>query len=287
MCRITKKNAIWHNPPLPALPDCFGFGLAVFFRTLHLIHRLNFLPMQRFGLLIALWIGLVPGLAQVPAFTATGDTIIIQPDGTLTERKPALNSPRESKPNRVNISNRTGTARDDFEENRAPRPLQSNGDFPTNPFPYRRPSNATLYLPDPDGMYRAWFDPNQWVPQPPSSDAPNTEVIFSFRKAQAVAMLIVEPTEVPLPQLVEATVANLEDMASNVRAIAEEYRDVNDRFVLCVRIDGSLRSENFTYYNYYYSGDGYTLQFTLYASRQIFLQHQEAIRELMNGLVVK
>jgi hypothetical protein len=243
--------------------------------------------MARVCLIFVINSWLAIGLGQVTTFTAAGDTIIIQPDGTLTERKPSTNSPKERKPSRVNISNRTGTARDDFEEDRAPRPLQSNGDFPTNPFPYQRPSDATLYIPDPDGMYRTWFNPNQWIPQPPSPDNPNTEVIFSFRRAQAVAMLIVEPTEVPLPQLVEATVTNLKGMASNVRAIAEEYRDVNDRFILCVRIDGSLRSENFTYYNYYYPGEGYTLQFTLYAPRQVFLQHQEAIRALMNGLVVK
>jgi len=258
-----------------------------YFLQLAIPSKIITLPMARVCLLFVINSCLLLGLAQVPAYTAAGDTIIIQPDGTLTERKPTRQSPRESRANRVNISNRTGTARDDFEEDRAPRPLQSNGDFPTNPFPYRRPSDATLYIPDPDGMYRTWFNPNHWVPQPPSPESPNTEVIFSFRKAQAVAMLIVEPTEVPLSQLVKATVANLKDMASNVRAIAEEYRDVNDRFILCVRIDGSLRSENFTYYNYYYVGEGHTLQFTLYASRQIFLQHQEAIRGLMNGLVVK
>jgi hypothetical protein len=243
--------------------------------------------MQRFGFLIVICAWLVPGLAQVPAFTVTGDTIIVQPDGSLSERRPSVNAGKRQDFNQVNISNRTGVVRDEFEEDRAPRPLRSNGDFPTNPFPYQRPSNANLYLAAPGGEYRLWFDVSRWVPQPPSPDAPNTQAVFSFREAQAMAMLVLEPSEVPLPQLVEATVNNLKGMANNVRLVAQEYRDVNDRFLLCVRIDGSLGNENFTYYNYYYPGKGYTLQFTLYAPRPVFLRFQESIRGLMNGLVVK
>lgn len=239
------------------------------------------------GLVAAMRLGMTAGLAQIPAYTATGDTILISAEGVLTERRPSVDAGKARNLRSMDISNRTGTVRDTFEEGRRPRPLQSSGVFPTNPIPYTRPAGATLFLHAPNGDYRVWFDPQQWVPQPPDASNPKAQMIFAMREAQALAMVIHEPTEVPLPALVEATVQNLESIADNVRLVAQEFRDVNDRFVLCVRIDGSLQDQTFTYYNYYYQGEGFTVQFTLYAPREVFLRRQGTIRSLMNGLVVR
>jgi hypothetical protein len=237
--------------------------------------------------LIGTWLSLGLAQAQVMAFTTTGDTIIVMPDGTLAERRRSVNEGRSNNFTQINISQRTGAIRDSFEEDRSPRTMRSNGSLPTSPIPYTRPAEANLYLKGATDQYRVWFDVGQWIPQPLDPATPQTEMVFSLRQGRALAMMIFEPTEVPLPSLVEATIDNLKGLADNVRLVAQEYRDVNDRFVLCVRIDGSLRDESFTYYNYYYTGEGYTVQFTLYAPREVFLRQQPTIRDLMNGLVVK
>jgi len=232
------------------------------------------------------------------SITAQGDTIVVYPDGSWKpfgakgEPRPAGTRPalRQDAASEAEAPPRemTPVPQQYGGDARLPEKKPSDDRFPINPYPYQRPTDAYAHLEDPQQRYRLWYQPEQWMPVDPSEYNPSAQVVLTFLPSQGeiTALLTVVPQAVDLKSLVKVVKADALTIAQNVRLVAQEMRLVNDRYLLCVRMDGSLQDQNFTYYTYYRQAEAYTIQLTVYASRAAFLSFQSQVQALLNGLVV-
>jgi len=74
--------------------------------------------------------------------------------------------------------------------------------------------------------------------------------------------------------------------APDAKILSEEKRIVNGHELLCLKIEGSVSQIPFTYYGYYYSGNGGTLQLITFTSQNLFAEYQKDFTDLLNGLEI-
>jgi len=229
-------------------------------------------------------------IGQVRVQNSRGDVIEIAGDGRQRLLTPGgANQPQTFDQDPTKFSPVTGQALPSVllsQESRA-ESLQTDGRFQANPFPFKRPTTSPYVITHPERKFQAWFDPTQWTPIAPGEVNPDASAVFSYNGGQAIGILVYEPVEVDLGELVTLAFESAQSVATDVRLGIQEYRDVNNRFVLCVRMEGGQGDQVYTYFNYYYSGQGFTLQYTIYAGREVFLRNQAQFLSLLNGLVIK
>jgi hypothetical protein len=130
-----------------------------------------------------------------------------------------------------------------------------------------------------------FINPKKWKFTPgESGDA--GEYDFDFRNGDVYGMIITEKTEIPLEALKEIAVKNARDAAPDIEVAEEEYRMVNNKKVLCIQMNGTIRGIQFSYFGYYYSSPNGTIQFLTYTSKNLFLDSRNEMQELLNGLVI-
>ena len=247
-------------------------------------------------------------LSQTLQVTTTGDTLVVYPDGSWKyKNQPGAPQAQDKRPPLQATDQQTGSASQAISvpvpdrpsptppeikpvvsnfsgEQRAPEYKSPDARFPVNPFPYKRPQNAYHYLEEPNGRFRLWYDGLAW--QPISDENGQLSMALLPSRGQALALLTIVDQSVDLKALIEQTVDDAATVSSQVRLVSQEFRTVNDRFLLFVRIDGLLQNQNYTYYSYYRKAPDHTLQLTVYAPREVFLSFQAQIADLLNGLVV-
>ncbi|MEM9986106.1 MAG: hypothetical protein AAF804_13520 [Bacteroidota bacterium] len=288
-----------------------SFQISGFIDTFHQIQdRLMPMVVFRFSfILITLYFCLSnPSFGQTLRVTVTGDTLVVYPDGSWKyQNQPGAPQPLDKRPplRTTNQNNGSASSSSSVEESGRPGPIPTeikpqvsnfsnqqrapeyqspDASFPVNPFPYKRPQNADHYLEDPKGRFRLWYDGLVW--QPISDENGQLSMMLVPSRGQALALLTMVDQSVDLKALVEQTVADAATVSSQVRIVSQEFRTVNDRFLLFVRLDGLLQNQNYTYYSYYRKAKDHTLQLTVYAPREVFLGFQAQIADLLNGLVV-
>lgn len=245
-----------------------------------------------------------PAKGQMQGVTTTGDTIIVQEDGTWMYKGQSAIQSSSSQPDLIQPLRpvdgekkagqepvpveATPIPRNFSDDRRQPEVNPSDGNFPVNPYPYEVPEIANYYKQDAQGRYRLWYRAEEWMPlnDTGGGNGPALTLAHLPSNGEALAMLTVVPQSVDLKALVDQTIGDAQQISSSARLVAQEMRLVNDRYLLCLRLDGSLQGRNFTYYSYYRAAPNYTLQLTIYAPREVFLQNQQTFLALLNGLVV-
>jgi hypothetical protein len=130
-----------------------------------------------------------------------------------------------------------------------------------------------------------FINPKKWKFTPgESGDA--GEYDFDFRNGDVYGMIITEKTEIPLEALKEIAVKNARDVAPDIDVAEEEYRMVNNKKVLCLQMNGTIKGIKFSYFGYYFSSPNGTIQFLTYTSKNLFLDSRNEMQELLNGLVI-
>jgi hypothetical protein len=130
-----------------------------------------------------------------------------------------------------------------------------------------------------------FINPKKWKFTPgESGDA--GEYDFDFRNGDVYGMIITERTEIPLEALKDIAVKNARDVAPDIDVAEEEYRMVNNKKVLCLQMNGTIKGIQFSYFGYYFSSPNGTIQFLTYTSKNLFLDNRNEMQELLNGLVV-
>lgn len=89
----------------------------------------------------------------------------------------------------------------------------------------------------------------------------------------------------PIQSLKEVAIENARSVAPDVKVVKEEYRNVNGLTVLFLQMNGTLKGIKFTYYGYYYSGTGGTIQFLTYTAQSLMDKYIADCELLLNGLV--
>ena len=113
-----------------------------------------------------------------------------------------------------------------------------------------------------------------------------SEFSFDLKAKDAYAMIITERIEIPLLTLRDAALKNARSVSPDIEVIQSEYRTVNGVKLLYMQMEGSIEGVALTYYGYYYSYSGGSIQLLTYTSKQLAKEYKPELDDLLNGLVV-
>ena len=130
-----------------------------------------------------------------------------------------------------------------------------------------------------------YIDPKKWSFSKNKTDDAS-EIGFTLKEKDGYGMLITEKIEIPFETLKAAALSNAKDVAPDVSIVKEEYRKVNDRFVLMLQMAGTLSGIRFMYFGYYYSSPNGTVQLITYTSSNLFKDYADDLEEFLNGFVI-
>jgi hypothetical protein len=194
--------------------------------------------------------------SQTKAITTSGDTVLLNEDGTWVYQDKYSSS--------ANIDK-----------------------ILLNDTKYTKPAASTKFLSGGKGIYEIWYDPSIWVKANPSKYNDDAELALEMNGKMAYGIMIYEKVEIPVESLLEIALENAQSSAPNFKIISREYRIVNGNKVALMHMEGNIEGINATYYSYYYSNSSGTWQFHAYTMTSLFKQLKKQMEALLNGLVIK
>ncbi len=159
-----------------------------------------------------------------------------------------------------------------------------NVEIPTNPKIFKKGASSTFLLKSTKASFGFWIDPKKWSFEK-SGDDKDTEYALQLKKEDLYSLILTEKIEMPIQSLKEVAIENARSVAPDVKVVKEEYRNVNGLTVLFLQMNGTLKGIKFTYYGYYYSGTGGTIQFLTYTAQSLMDKYIADCELLLNGLV--
>ncbi|WP_296385295.1 hypothetical protein [Winogradskyella sp.] len=190
--------------------------------------------------------------AQKKAVTETGDEVLLYDNGTWKYVDDNLNEVTEVK---------------------------------LNPKEFKKPSKSNFLLKSTRVDVGVWLNPKEWNFEK-AIDNPEAEYEISLKGEDLYGMLITEKMSIPISNLKDIAIENAKLAAPDIRLVKEEYRMVNGLKMLLLEMAGTLQGIKFTYYGYYFSYDGGTIQFITYTSQSLIDSYRPKAEELINGLVL-
>jgi hypothetical protein len=91
---------------------------------------------------------------------------------------------------------------------------------------------------------------------------------------------------IPLDTLKKIAIENAKQAAPDVQVLSEETRTVNNRPLLCMKFDGTVKGIPFRYYGYYYEGKQGTIQLLTFTGRNLFAKYEQVLSDFLNGLEI-
>jgi len=79
-------------------------------------------------------------------------------------------------------------------------------------------------------------------------------------------MVITEGVEFDMEALTDIALTNARGVAPDIKIIEKEYRNVNDRKIIYMQMNGTIQGGKFTYVGYYHSNASGSTQFVAYTS---------------------
>lgn len=153
----------------------------------------------------------------------------------------------------------------------------------TGPTVVRKPVGATAHFQAPQGGFRIWYDNAKWFMEP-KSDRATAE--FKLKRGDAYALMLVEELNIPIATLKEIALENAKEAAPDAKVIFEESRTVNNKEVLCMKMEGTIKGIPFRYYGYYFGGKQGTIQLLTFTGRDLFAKYEQDLTEFLNGLEI-
>ncbi|HJP91351.1 MAG TPA: hypothetical protein VJ875_05320 [Pyrinomonadaceae bacterium] len=155
---------------------------------------------------------------------------------------------------------------------------------PTTSTLRNKPVGATTLFKAPQGGFGIWYDDTKWLLKPQSDNRP--EIEFKLKRGDAYAIAIIEELNIPLATLKQIAIENAKNAAPDVRVVLEETRTVNNKEVLCMRFDGTVKGIPLSYYGYYYGGKQGAIQLLTFTGRDLFAKYEQELSDFLNGLEI-
>ena len=155
----------------------------------------------------------------------------------------------------------------------------------TNKIAFTKTSEATFLLKSNVTSVGINFNPKKWSFKKSTSNK-DAEYSFQLKDNDAYGMMITERIEVPLESLKNIALENARNIAPDIKAVKEEYRNVNGVTVLFMQLNGTTQGIKFTYLGYYFSNEKGTVQLVSYTPQSLLNEYKTQLMELLNGLVV-
>lgn len=208
--------------------------------------------MKTFSLLLGLVL-YFPAYSQISAVTSNGDEVVLYDNGTWKYTSKA-DSTKEISVNSTHFV----------------RDAQSTFEIKGNVIP-----EVSIYV-----------NPKLWSFKK-AEDGQSREYTFRLKEKDAYGMLITERIEVPLENLKKLAIKNAKNAAPDLKVVKQEYRIVNGVKVLFMQMNGTIQGIQFSYYGYYYSFKGGSVQFLTYTAQNLLDEFRPSFESLLNGLVIK
>jgi hypothetical protein len=166
------------------------------------------------------------------------------------------------------------------------RYAQETADAPTeiatNPKSFEKNPKSTFLLKSNNVKVGIWLDAKKWTFKKSTSNE-DAEYEFQMKGSDLYGMLITEKIEIPLTTLRNIAVENGKAVAPDLRIVKEEYRTVNGLKVLLLQMDGAMQGIKISYFGYYYSSPGGTVQFITYTSQSLLQEYLPECENFLNG----
>ena len=157
-------------------------------------------------------------------------------------------------------------------------------EIPTNPKPFKKSKSADYLLKSSRTSTGFWMDPKSWTYTTPE-DGAAAEYELDHKNGSLYALIITEHLDLSLNALGNIALENARSAAPDVEVTSKEYRTVNGKKVLMMRMVGTISDIRFSYFGYYYTAKGISLQYLAYSSENFMEENLSTVEELLNGFV--
>ena len=167
---------------------------------------------------------------------------------------------------------------------KAPPEAAANAPVSVNAVRFTRAKDAIFPVRSSRNNAVVYIHPKKWTF---SKSTKNGAAEFAFQSVDGdlYAMLITERIMIPLDTLGLAALNNMRKVAPDAELIKQEYRYVNDRKVLYMRMSATVQGIKLVYTGYYYSDEGGSTQLVAYTSQNLVQLRTAAIDEFLGGFM--
>jgi hypothetical protein len=163
--------------------------------------------------------------------------------------------------------------------------IEESIDIPKNPKEFKKSASSSFLLKSRVFDIGFHINPKKWKFSKGENNG-DAEYELELKEGDLYGMIITEKIEIPLLSLRSIALENARNASPDIKIVDEEYRTVNGQEVLMLRMDGTLAGIKFSYFGYYYSNEGGTVQFITYTAQSLLDEYKEDCEDLLNGLVV-
>jgi hypothetical protein len=128
-----------------------------------------------------------------------------------------------------------------------------------------------------------YMNPKQWSFTKAKATG-DIEYTFRNTEGDVYAALTTERISAPLEKLGDVILGNVRQAAPDAEVVMKEYRVVNDRKLLYMRMTATIQGMKFVYMGYYFSDDSGTTQLVAWTSRNLAQTNAPRIEAFLNGL---
>jgi len=157
-------------------------------------------------------------------------------------------------------------------------------EIPTNAKAFKKSKSADFLLKSKRTETGFWLDPKVWTFTTPEADAA-AEYELDHQNGSLYGLVITENLDLSLTALANIALQNAREAAPDIKVTDKEYRMVNDKKVLMMRMVGTIQDIRFSYFGYYYTAPGVSVQYLVYTSETFMEENLPAVEELLNGFV--
>lgn len=157
--------------------------------------------------------------------------------------------------------------------------------LPTNETKFIKTNGSTFLVKSKTFNVGIYINPTKWIFAAHKENEKIPEYRFSLKSGDAYAMMITETIEIDLDNLRQIAFSNAQKVSLDIKETNAEYRIVNNKKVLCLKMQGTTKGVKFAYLGYYYSSPNGTVQLVTYSSQKDFESNQKEMENFLNGFV--
>ncbi|MFC1516766.1 hypothetical protein ACFL7E_08425 [Thermodesulfobacteriota bacterium] len=156
----------------------------------------------------------------------------------------------------------------------------------TNKRKFVKPKGASFLLKSKKNSSAFWVDTHRWTFKKEEAGAAG-EYEFQLKGGDLYGAAITEAIPMPIETLVDVAFLNAKDAAPDSKIVRKEYRVVNGKKLIYMEMNGTIQGINFSYFGYYYSDASGSTQFLTYTSSTLVSRYKSDINDILNGLDVQ
>lgn len=194
--------------------------------------------------------------AQIKALTETGREVLLSENGTWKYSPDSANNDNDK-----------------------------SDSISTNSHSFSKTNKESFLVKSKNFNVGVYINPSKWLFSPHKENEKIPEYRFSMKSDEGYTMMITERTPISLENMPAIALINAQKASMDIKETFKEYRIVNNKKVLCLKMEGTIQGVKFTYLGYYYSNQNGTIQLLCYTSQNLFDGLKNELETFLNGLV--